>query len=96
MEWSDSIDAPAIAVQVASIDSMDAIPEASALAPRTLVFVLPEPTRARGIFSAFVRVGLTRRARSEALLLRGYVDIGADRDKVTRLDLVFGRAPATR
>jgi hypothetical protein len=90
IEWGDSLDAPMIAVQVASESAMEAIPEAAALAKRTLVFVLPEPTKARGILSAFARVGLTRRARSEALLLRGYVDIGAEVDKASRLDVVYG------
>jgi hypothetical protein len=93
MEWGDSLTAPAVAVQVASETAMDAIPAAETLAPRTLVFVLPEPTKARGILSAFARIALTRRGRSEALLLRGYVDIGAELDKASRLDVVFGRVP---
>jgi hypothetical protein len=92
MAWGDAADA--VAVQVASETSMDALPEASSLSPGTRVFVLPEPARARGIFSALMQARLTRRARSEALLVRGYVDIGAELDAASRLDLVFGCVPA--
>jgi hypothetical protein len=81
-----------IAVQVTSDTSMEEIPQASSLPPGTLVFVLPEPARPKGILSAFGRRALPRHARSGALLLRGYVDIGAEVDATSHLDLVFGRA----
>ncbi len=91
LAWSDT--GESLAVRVESPASMDAIPEARSLPTGTLVFVLPEPARARGILSAFTRGGVSRHARCEALLLRGYVDIAAEVDAVSRLDLVFARVP---
>jgi hypothetical protein len=82
-----------LAVQTTSEESMDPIPDASSLASGMLVFVLPEPARTRGILSVFVHRSIPRRTRCEALLVRGYVDIGAETDATSRLDLVFGRAP---
>ena len=41
LAWAD--DGEAIAIQLASDESTDAIPEATTLAPGTCVFVLPEP-----------------------------------------------------
>jgi len=90
LPWSES---GALVVQVTSEDALDEIPEASALDPSTLVFVLPEPVKRGGLLSAFGRRTISRSARSGALLVRGYVDIGAEVDDATRLDLVFGRVP---
>lgn len=91
LAWRD--DGEALGVQLASEESFDAVPDAASLAPRTLVVVLPEAARSRGLLAAFGKRTVSRSARCGALLLRGYVDIGAEVDEATRLDLVFGRAP---
>lgn len=88
--WSE--DGAAIVVRVAD-ESMAEIPDAATLDPETSVIVLPETDRPGGILSAFGRHSLSRHARCEALLARGYVDIGAEIDPPSRIDIVFGRAP---
>jgi hypothetical protein len=57
------------------------IPDAGSLAPRTRVTVLPIATRRGGLLRRLLgdaRVPVSRAVRCTALLLRGYVDIGAD------------------
>ena len=83
----------AACVQLASEDSQAEIPEASALASGTLVLVLPEAQKSRGLLAAFGRKTVSRSARCGALLLRGYVEIGAEIEPLSKLDLVFGRVP---
>ncbi len=72
---------------------LDEIPEASTLASGTRVVVLPDAARGRGLLAAFGKKTHPRSERCGALLLRGYVDIGAEIDPKTKQDLVFGRAP---
>jgi hypothetical protein len=91
LPWTD--DGVALAVQVTSETSLDELPEASSLSPQTLVVVLPEPAKRGGLLAAFGRRTVSRRARCGALLVRGYVDIGAEVDPASRLDLAFGRVP---
>lgn len=69
--------------------TIDAIPDASTLAPGARVFVLPDDTRARGFLGAFGRRP-ARSARCNALLVAGYVDIRAD----AKTDVVSATAPA--
>jgi hypothetical protein len=84
--WTDG-DADTLAVE------LDALPEAASLPPGTRLLVLPDPARGPGILSAFGRRSIARSVRCEALLLNGYVDIGAEEDKPSRLDIVLGRVP---
>ncbi len=72
---------------------LDDLPNASTLASGTRVVVLPDAARGRGLLAAFGQKTHPRSARCAALLLRGYVDIGAEVDPKTKQDLVFGRAP---
>jgi hypothetical protein len=91
LAWSE--DGEAVAVRVAGDEALDAVPEAGALPPGTLVLVLPEAERGRGLFEAFGRRTVSRAARCGALLVRGYVELGAEVEPKSKLDLVFGRAP---
>lgn len=72
--------------------TVDAVPEAASLPSRTLVFVLPD-TRGTGLLSAFGRKSAPRHARCAALLHAGYVEITAEIDAASRLDVVLGRTP---
>lgn len=91
LAWSEG--GAALVVQVAGDDARGAIPDAATLPAGAWVFVLPEAARSRGLLAAFGKRTVSRSARCGALLLRGYVDIGAEIDPKSRLDLVFGRAP---
>ncbi len=91
LAWSDA--GEALAVRVASDEDLGAVPDAATLAAGTLVVVLPDPARGRGLLGAFGRRTVSRSARCGALLLRGYVDIRAEIDPQSRLDLVHGRVP---
>ncbi|HEY1955645.1 MAG TPA: hypothetical protein VGH28_08530, partial [Polyangiaceae bacterium] len=66
LAWSD--DGEALVVQLASEDETTAIPEASAIAPRTLVIVLPDAARSRGLLAAFGKRSVARSTRCGALL----------------------------
>lgn len=72
---------------------LEDLPEASTLASGTRVVVLPEAARGKGLLAAFTKKTHARSARCSALLLRGYVGIGAEIDPKTKQDLVFGVAP---
>jgi len=95
--WVDAETAEAVAVQLPedgpAAEAAAHVPEASSLPPGTWVIVLPEPTRSKGLLSAFGRKPIARATRAGALLLRGYVDIGADAETKSRMDLVYGRVP---
>lgn len=91
LSWSDT--GEALAIQLATDSALDDIPEAATLPPRTLVIVLPDGARGRGLLAAFGKKSLSRAARCGALLVREYVAIGAELDPVSRLDLVFARTP---
>ena len=80
-------EAATVTLDVTDVDPGDAsalarqIPEASTLAPRTKVTVLATATRRGGLLRRLLgdaRVPVTRATRCTALLVRGYVDIGAD------------------
>ncbi len=72
---------------------LDELPQASTLASGTRVVVLPDAARGRGLFAAFTKKTHPRSARCAALLLHGYVEIGAEIDPKTKRDLVFGVVP---
>lgn len=72
---------------------LDELPDASTLASGTRVVVLPDAARGRGLLAAFKKETHPRSARCAALLLRGYVGIGAEVDPKTKQDLVFGVVP---
>jgi len=72
---------------------LEDLPDASSLAPGTRVVVLPDAARGKGLLAAFSKKTHARSARCAALLLRGYVDIGAEVDPKTKQDLVFGHVP---
>jgi len=70
-----------------------ALPDPSTLADGTLVVLLPEAGAPRGVWSIFsAGKSVPRSVRCGALLLRGYVDLGACVDPQSKLDLVWGRA----
>jgi hypothetical protein len=72
------------------------LPDPASLPPGTAVFVLAEAAASGGFFGALGAFGgrkLDRATRSGALLARGYVDLGAEVDAASQLDVVFGRAP---
>ncbi len=68
------------------------VPDAASVPRGTWVLVLPEPARGKGLLSAFHRKPIARATRAGALLLRGYVEIGADVDAKSQMDLVYGKA----
>jgi hypothetical protein len=74
----------------------EALPDPASLAPGTPIYVLAEAAASGGFFGALGAFGgrkLDRATRSGALLARGYVDLGAEVDAASQLDLVFGRVP---
>jgi hypothetical protein len=74
----------------------ESLPDAASLAPGTAIVVLAESAPSSGFFGALGAFGgrkLDRATRAGALLARGYVDLGAEVDAASQLDVVFGRAP---
>lgn len=72
------------------------LPECDSLPSRSLVVLLGEAGRGGGAWRRLVRMNATpvsRAARCSALLVRGYVDIGAGTDDGTSHDLVWGFSP---
>jgi len=69
---------------------LEELPDASTLASGTRVVVLPDASRGKGLLAAFSKKTHARSARCAALLLRGYVNIGAEMEPKTKQDLVFG------
>lgn len=72
---------------------LDDVPAASTLPSGTRVVVSAESGRGKGLLAAFTKKTHTRSARCSALLLRGYVGIGAETDPKTKEELVFGVVP---
>jgi hypothetical protein len=99
--WSPDADAMAVLLEGSSASLDDAgllaaqIPAAGTLAPSTLVLVLGTAALRGGTWRRLLgprRVKIGRAPRCEALLARGYVDIGAAIDSAGS-DLVWGHAP---
>jgi hypothetical protein len=98
--WSSEAKAIAILLEAAGEDLDQVavatqVPPSGSLAPATPVFVLGSATRALSRTSWFrwlrpgvVRVG--RAPRCGALLIRGYVGLGAGIDETSGADLVWG------
>jgi hypothetical protein len=97
--WSPTADAIAVLLDaggdgdprtVAGVAAQ--LPEASDLAPGTPVLVLGRATPLRAFWRLFARdVPIPRAPRCTALLVRGYVDIGAG--VINGDDLAWGYAP---
>ena len=103
--WSDAADAVAVELDLpnewpsSGLGDLAAVarqvPAASELAPGTLVVVLGDAATSGGIFARLRRPPRAARAlRGSALLVRGFVAIGAGVDPASGLDLTWGRAPA--
>ena len=74
------------------------IPNAETLGPATLVMVLGEAVNARRGWGRLFGVGrskIARALRCGALLVQGYVDIGAALDPATGSDIVWGWSSRT-
>jgi hypothetical protein len=98
-DWSAEADAIAVLLEAPEDDALDAIavaaqiPQAQGLPPATAVFVLGSAVRpSRGWFSRLYarRLKVARAPRSDAILMRGYVDLGAGVDESSGADLVWG------
>jgi len=94
--WRDDGDAIAVEVVVTTTgmhavsDVARQLPDPRAIAPGTVVIVLPEPA-SRGRLARLIgrirRDGIAASIRGSALAVRGYIDIGGNDD------LVWGRVP---
>ena len=70
------------------------LPQASTLPSGTAVYVLGGAASDKRLWRLLGRtVAVARAARCTALLIKGYVDIGAGVDDVTGVDLAWGSAP---
>jgi hypothetical protein len=98
--WSPTADDVGVVLE-APFDELHAIPNvaeqlprASTLASGTTVFVLgaaPHPSRVWRLLGRAIPV--SRATRCTALLVMGYVEIGAGGDKTSGYDLAWGSAP---
>lgn len=71
------------------------VPDPGAFARRTLVVLLGEASRGGGAWRRLVRMNaapVSRADRCSALLVRGYIDIGAGSDAAHK-DLTWGWSP---
>jgi hypothetical protein len=98
-DWSDDAAAIAVALDAETCDIEDpvavaaGIPEASSLEPGTRVYVLGAASRGAGILARLRgSLPVSRVTRCTALLVRGYVEIGAGVDEVSGADLAWGMA----
>jgi hypothetical protein len=70
------------------------VPQASTLAPGTILIVLGTAANERPFWRLFARgVEVPRAVRCSALVARGYVDVGGGRDESSGGDLAWGAAP---
>jgi hypothetical protein len=86
----DGGDAPAVALQ---------LPAAATLPAAMLVVVSGAALRGVGLLGRLfggATTPVSRAARCGALVARGYVDVGAGVDPVTKMDIAWGRAPGDR
>lgn len=75
----------------------ESLPDSASLPPGTAIIVLAESAPSRGFLGALGAFGarkLDRATRAGALLARGYVDLGAEVDAASQLDVVYGRTPS--
>jgi hypothetical protein len=71
---------------------VDQIPRASELPLETAIYVLPmavAPRRGIARWFGHRSIPVSREVRCGALLLRGYVDIRAEKDRASGLDVVY-------
>ncbi len=97
--WSVDADAIAVLLETAQPDLdaaavLEQVPAARSLAPATPVFVLGRAARSGSpTWFSWVRSGalnVPRAPRCDALLMRGYVGLGAGIDESSGADLVWG------
>jgi hypothetical protein len=97
--WSDDGEATVVKLDASEADltAVEAVaaqvPESGAFAERTLVVLLGAATRGGGGWRRLILMGDTsvpRAPRCSALVMRGYVDVGAAVDAGTSHDLVWG------
>lgn len=95
-EWSDSAPALAILIDGKTVDVNDSraiadqIPLAGELPPETIVYVLPIAVALRRNPMRWLgtrQMRVSREARCEALLIRGYVGIRAGIEPLSKMDL---------
>jgi len=98
--WSPTADDVGVLLEAPSDDShaitkvAEQLPPASTLASRTTIFVLGAAAKPGGFWRLLGRaVPVSRATRCTALLVRGYVEIGAGVDKASGHDLTWGSAP---
>ncbi len=96
--WSDEGEATAVqldatAADVSAADAVAAqIPASDSFAQRTLVVVLGSAAREGGLWRRLTQgpeAPVSRKARCDALLMRGYVNIAAGKDSSSH-DLAWG------
>jgi hypothetical protein len=97
--WSEQGEAVAVQLDGAADDLSSAesvlrqIPNCGSFEGRTLVVVLGSAARGGGAWRKLVfmsDVAVPRAARCSALVMRGYVDVGASTDEATSQDLAWG------
>jgi hypothetical protein len=98
--WSPTAEAVAVLLDAPDGDPhgiakvAEQVPLASTLPSGTSVVVLGRARSRRRLWRLLGRtVPISRAARCSALLVRGYVDIGAGVDEATGSDLAWGSAP---
>ena len=100
--WTADAAAAAVLLDATALDRGDAaavalqLPAAATLPAGTLVVVSGAALRGAGLVGRLFRGATTpvsRAARCGALVARGYVDVGADVDPATKIDVAWGRAP---
>lgn len=91
---------PATARANAKVVFLQDLPDSNAVEPGTLVLVSSEPRTTerslmRSVLGALGRKEkVSRAARCTALVVRGYIRVGAGTDPDTDADLAWGYAPA--
>ncbi len=92
-DFAVALEAPADDLRAIS-DVAEQVPGASTLASGTAVFVLGAAANRNRLWRLLGRgVRVTRATRCTALLVKGYVEIGAGIDKASGHDLAWGFAP---
>jgi hypothetical protein len=100
--WSPDADAAAVVLDAAGLEVDEAsgvasqLPLASALPAGAAVIVFGAAAGPRHFWNRLLWGGtipVSRAARCGALIMRGYVEVGAGRDETTNADLAWGRVP---
>ncbi len=103
--WSSEAEASAIVLDATDLEIDEVggvakqLPLASTLPPGASLVVFGVAVGAQHFWNRFLGGGtvpVSRAARCGALIVRGYVDVGAGRDETTHADLAWGWVPAQR